>query len=335
MDAAFFSEKGKKDLSKALGLSAFASKGWASIRPHFSTPDLVPTFCNYLTELSGSFQELSIHLSPDSYESFLLNLRVLLVKEFNRKIHGLEQSDVANIKMYELQQVLDGVDFQRFHFFFLSLKPEHRLVFDMGTNLTDLSHFNVPSTIRGYVSKLSKYKGKQASVFVLMIIKRIEMTLGERLSDEHLKMVWDKCHELAILKVKPDECKKLLGAKGFLEGDFNSFFDSKVANKGIMNVSGLIQLLEKCQIKTFCNQFIEEKLSLAMLLKTEDRDVFSKDWMVLKIATYYLNTKVSKATDNPLLLELAKMEGLSLDEMLKVLSLARYPVELVINNGKK
>ena len=77
--------------------------------------------------------------------TLLLNLRVLLVKEFNRKINGLEQSDVANINMRYLRQVLDVVDLKDLHFFFLSLRPEHRLVFDMGTNLTDLSYFNVPS----------------------------------------------------------------------------------------------------------------------------------------------------------------------------------------------
>ena len=309
-------------------MSTFARKGWASIRPHFSTPDLVPTFITYCSELSVRFQELSTQFSPNNYDSFLLNLRVLLVKEFNRKINGLEQSDVANINMRYLRQVLDVVDFKDLHFFFLSLRPEHRLVFDMGTNLTDLSYFNVPSKIRGYVSKLSKYKGKQASVFVLMIINQIEMTLNERLSDEHLKMVWDRCHKLAILKADSDECKKLLGDKGFLEDDFNSFFQTKVTNKGVINVRGLIQLLEACKTKTFCNQFIEEKLSLDMVLKTEDGDVFSKDLMELKISTYYLNTKVSKATDNPLLPELAKMEGLTLDEMMKVVSLTRYPLVL-------
>ena len=153
------------------------------------------------------------------------------------------------------------------------------------------------------------------------------MTLNERLSDEHLKMVWDRCHKLAILKADQMNVKNFRD-KGFLEDDFNSFFQTKVTNKGVINVRGLIQLLEACKTKTFCNQFIEEKLSLDMVLKTEDGDVFSKDLMELKISTYYLNTKVSKATDNPLLPELAKMEGLTLDEMMKVVSLTRYPLVL-------
>ena len=65
-----------------------------------------------------------------------------------------------------------------------------------------------------------------------------------------------------------------------------------------------------------------------MVLQTHDGTIFSKNWMALKIATYYLNTKVSQATDNPLLPELAKMEGLTLDEMMKVVSLTRYPLVL-------
>ena len=71
MDAAFFSEKGKKDLSKVLGVSTFARKGWASIRPSLSTPDLVPTFITYCSELSVRFQELSTQFSPNNYDSFI------------------------------------------------------------------------------------------------------------------------------------------------------------------------------------------------------------------------------------------------------------------------